>query len=580
MRARAEGDAAGTPRALGKAVTSAPGPPSDGVAGVARGTGRGVLTEYTWLLRTVAVAALVAAVCLRSLLQHGYLLQVDSVYGPIRPLPGWGFYAPILLIEDALSHVIGSTATGRLYVTGALVLCVAGPMVLLRDRPWYAQCAGGLLGGLNPWVYDRIVEGQWGVAAGAGGLFLWVAAWEALQQRPRGTAAIRLAGLTVAIVALNESYTAVIGILLVAALLFTRAWRAAPVRRWTMAYLAMSALLLLYGVIPFFLGAGDRSIALLQTVGSPDFTAFRTTPSPRFGLLDLLGLYGYWGERLGRFPLADGGTGWWPAAALGLTGLALVGAVRARHRRWLLASGAVGLAVSASTAIAGVRDALSAASTHFSLLGALREPQKFAVLWLVALVVLDVEAISAPPCTDPSVQRRGQRYRHLKGFGAFAMVLATLLPAGAIQMRAVPEVVVPVEYPSDWTQAAAFLHSNVPPGTVVGVLPWHQYEALDFAGGRLVRNPASVIFPGNLLVPKDIEIPGTPSEIPPSRSTAGFGAYQPGAGCALADALRGAGARWVVVEDAPGGLLDADRLQQCGFGLVEGQRGHTVVLRS
>ena len=48
-----------------------------------------------------------------------------------------------------------------------------------------AQGPAGWLGALNPFVYDRVMEGQFGVAAGIGAVFLWLAAWAALQESPR-----------------------------------------------------------------------------------------------------------------------------------------------------------------------------------------------------------------------------------------------------------------------------------------------------------------------------------------------------------------------------------------------------------
>ena len=101
-------------------------------------------------------------ICLRALLRDGYLLQVDIVFGP-RPgpvLPGFG--APVSWLQAAAVDVLGGEATGKIYAIGALFLAGFAPMILFRRASWYAQCAAGFLGALNPWVYDRMVEGQWG----------------------------------------------------------------------------------------------------------------------------------------------------------------------------------------------------------------------------------------------------------------------------------------------------------------------------------------------------------------------------------------------------------------------------------
>ena len=146
----------------------------------------------TWAwLRAVAVPAAVTAWCLHPLLLPGYLLQVDSVFGPRAPLSLVGVGAPLVLI----THLLGGALAGRVFVAATIYLCGFGPMVLLRRRTWVAQIPAGLLGALNPWVYDRLIEGQWGVAAALGVLFLWLGCWEALQRRPgwKGAALCALA---------------------------------------------------------------------------------------------------------------------------------------------------------------------------------------------------------------------------------------------------------------------------------------------------------------------------------------------------------------------------------------------------
>ena len=84
-----------------------------------------------------------------------------------------------------LTHLLGGALAGRVFVAATILPVRLRPMVLLRRRTWVAQIPAGLLGALNPWVYDRLIEGQWGVAAALGVLFLWLACWEALQRRAR-----------------------------------------------------------------------------------------------------------------------------------------------------------------------------------------------------------------------------------------------------------------------------------------------------------------------------------------------------------------------------------------------------------
>jgi hypothetical protein len=424
-------------------------------------------------------------------------------------------------------------------------------------------------------VYERLVEGQWGVVAAGATLFLWLAAWDNLRARPRASSAVLIAIASVGAVAFSENFLAIVALLFVLASISERVWRDRERWKWTLVSLALFVLLLSYGIVPFFLGHGAGSYDVVRTFGRADFSAFASSSDAHYGLLvNLLGLRGYWAERLGRFPPVDGGSAWWPVATAVLIALALAGAWLRPQRRWLLIAGAIGILVSATTAIPSVLDAAVRLNSHFPILAVYREPEKWSALWLLALVVLVTEAMTV-------LAERGAARGEVPALAATSAaalgVFATLLPSGLTQIRDVPAVIDPVTYPADWQHASAYLDSHVDPRTPVVVLPWHLYESLPFAQNRLVANPAAEFFPGNLVTPNDPELIGE-TVLTPSPGDIGRAALNPSdTGCGLADAVRRAGIHWVVVENAPGGSDNALRLEQCGFHLAEGAPGETSV---
>ena len=530
-----------------------------------------------WLLRAAVLSAAVCALCLRSLAGRGYLVQVDATFGPQRPAPSWGFGAPVTLLEDLTSLVVGTATTGRLYVLAALFLCCFMPMFLLRDRPWYAQVAAGLLGALNPWVYARIVEGQWGVVVAAAGLFLWIAAWEQLQERPGPRSALGVAAVTAADAAFSETFLPVIAVAAVIAVLCAPRWRSRLHLRWLGATLLATVGFLLYGVVPFLLGQGTRSYAAVERITGADFRTFSATSDGSYGLIpNLVGLHGYWGERTGRFPLLNGGEGWWVLTTGVLAVLACAGALACRRRAWLLAAGVAGIVVSASTATDAGASAATWLAARAPIAGALREPQKFDALWLVALAVLGAEAVAWAGARSSTALRAGRAHGGV--LAATTMVLATLLPSGAVAAARITDTVGPVRYPADWYAGLAYIESRVPADSQMIVLPWHEYETLPFAGGRLVSNPAGAFFPRRLLLPDDLEISGRVTEAGADPLAELARAPELG-GCALARALGARDIHWAIVEDAPGGESAAAALQSCGFRVVAGSPGSLRVLQ-
>ena len=570
------------PSAQRKAVPRRPGAaPDDGAMvggdsvtvlpqGLAR-VGAGRRGPTAGWVRAVAVPAVVTAWCLHPLLLPGYILQVDSVFGPQAPLSWGGVGAPLTL----LTHLLGGALAGRLYVAGALYLCGFGPMVLLRRRSWLAQLPAGLLGALNPWVYERLIEGQWGIAAALGILFLWLAGWEALQRKPGWRRAALCALLGWSAVVLDVRTVGMLVVLAGASLLWHRAWRNRSWLRWGAASFLILGAMLLYAVPPFFLGHGNGTYYAVQHFSKADLVGFRAAASPTYGLWpNLAGLYGFWAERLGRIPLLNAGAPWWPLSTAALVALAVAGAFARRERAWLLPAGLFGLALAGSTATGVGQNVFLWLMERVPLVGAYREPEKWSELWLLALVVLGAEAVIW------LATRPGPRWAaELAGVAATVMVLATLFPAGAGALRELPATILPVQYPAGWTRAAAYLQEHVSPQAPVVVLPWSLYEELPFTGKVLTANPAHVVFPGNLISPNDLQIPGVVSEAKAPGNLAQVAAHPRTGSCALQRTLRRLGVHWAIVEPAPVGSADAEALLACGFHVRSGRLPALVLLQ-
>jgi hypothetical protein len=400
-----------------------------------------------------------------------------------------------------------------------------------------------------------------------------------LQARPSFGRAALLALCAAGIVAFDPHALGPVAVLTVMGALWRRIWRDGERLRWTGVSVLMLGILLLYGMVSFFVGGSSGGYAAVRQFTRADFQFFRSTPSPDYGLLvNLVGLYGYWGERIGRFPLATGGHVWWPLTTAVIVGAALAGAWLRRDRAWLLIAGGVGLGLSASTAIPGGVDAATWLAARVPLTGAFREPQKWNSLWLLALVVLSGSAVQAISAW-PGLPRRLSS-RTLALFLADALAIAALLPAGISQIRAVPTIVTPLHYPRYWYSTAAFLGRSVPRDQPVVVLPWHLYQPLRASEGRLVANPARTFFPGRLITPHNIEIPGRRTEITSRYDSIGLVAdAAASSGCTLARTLRRLQIRWALVLDGAESASTVSVLRRCGYLLVEGQPGLTAVLR-
>ena len=529
-----------------------------------------------WVV-TVLLATAVAAGILHPLWRPGYVLLVDLVFGP-RPAPVRGdFSAPVGLVQATLTTLLGGQWGGRLLLLATMTLCLVAPVVMVRTAPWYARAIAGLLATFNPWVYARLVEGQFGVIAAAAMLFLCVDAARRLVARPGPRTAAYLALASCAMVAFDPHFGPMLAAVGAIAAASSKPWRAAGVWPWVAAAAGPIAILGLVEALPFFAGDGHNSYRMVAGFGRADFAVFRSSADPVFGLVPgLVGLQGYWAERLSRFPAAMAGAPWWPLSWGIVVLSALAGAAFHRAHRWVLVAGLAGLGVSASTALPGGVDTAAWLAARIPLLAAYREPEKWSALWLLALVILTVDLVE-------EVRRRGMGSVSSRAAApalAYLMGISIILPGGVGVLAGIPTVIKPAEYPSDWASAGRFLRDEVPAGSLVVVLPWHAYERLGFVDGRLVSNPAAVYFGGRLLVPDDIEIAGRLTDDLATADLATASVGRPMHRCALADAVRARGARWVVVEPTEGAASNLSDLQACGFSVRIGGAGRVSVLRA
>ena len=346
---------------------------------------------------------------------------------------------------------------------------------------------------------------------------------------------------------------------------------------WTTRSLGFLGVLLLPATLSFLVVRSPGTYDAVRQFTQADFDFFRSASSAGYGLVpSLVGLYGYWAERVGRFPLASADAPWWPLTTAIIVAAAGAGAWLRRDRAWLLVCGLIGLAVSASTALPGGVDAAGWLAERIPLVGAYREPQKWSALWLLAVTVLAASAVDALP----RFGRLSERRRDALGPAlAYVLAIAALLPAGVNQARTLPTIIKPVRYPKYWYDTAAFLERVVPENEAVAVLPWHLYQPLRASEWRLAANPARVFFPGRLVTPNNLEIPGRATEVTSRYDRIGVAAGGGGI-CAVGRAVRREGIRWIVVIDGAESAQTVAGLRRCGYQLAQGRPGATAVIRA
>jgi len=456
---------------------------------------RHIWVEYTGL----------ALVILLPLLLPGYVLTLDMVFTPHVAWPAeLTTTYPLDVLLWLLSQLLPGDVIQKIILFAILLLSGVGMHLLAREIVLkqsnarmleFAAYFAGLFYVINPFIYARLMAGQWLVLLGYALLPFLVRALFRLLYQPSWRAAIWVIAWTFATITVSVHFS---GVVLVFFALF---FIAAAVKYWksqkelwqfTLRLLiAGLATLILssYWIIPAALGSGVGEVAV--RANEAQFSAFATHSGPLGPVGEVLRLQGFWAEARELFGLPQNVMPLWGVLMLLLWALVVVGAIglwRANRSAAIVMIGSVivGTVLAASPLVQWV-------SQLFPLIGGYREPHKFTVL-----VVIGFGALAAF-----GVLTFVRRRKHKKGWVIACLALPLLITpvmfwgAGG-QLR-------PVDYPNEWYELNEQLKTTMPVGKQALFLPWHMYAPYGFSNERIIANPAEKFFEVPMIVSDDPE---------------------------------------------------------------------------
>jgi hypothetical protein len=464
-------------------------------------------------------------------LQSGYLFGTDwpgprRFDFPIQPSSS----APVEVVFAITSRIVSGELTGKLVVIGLLFVAALTAFRAIPVEGFVPKAAASMVYVFNPFVYGRLHYGQLLLLAGYAVLPWAVVRLRQLLLDP-GAAAALLAALSLWLVGVLSLHSFLIAWTLGASLLL--AYTVAARDRF--AYLKHLAPSLLLGVgatlaasaywlIPLLLGSGPAGSVIART-GSGDLVAYAAVPDPQLGLLpNLLGLYGFWAEDVGRFTSMKDFVPLWPVVLGVLLLVAAAGAIaNLRSRRDRLTPWVAGLLMAAAIALileAGISQPLTARliswlDANLPLYRGMRDAGKWAAL--LAFVYSQLVGLGAAAMLGWLRERTvGIAQSELLISIGTGLLLALPLFYGNGLLYGMHGEIVPSQYPVGWYSADRVLSADRHPGRTL-FLPWHEYMALSF-----VRNENSVTGPSGpsffstpVLVSADPEVAGIPPPTEP-----------------------------------------------------------------
>lgn len=498
------------------------------------------------------------------LLGRGFWLVGDMVFVPEQPWkPGWlglDGTLPRAVPMDALISVVTQVVPGDLVqkalLVGGFVAGGLGVARLVADHAWFARAAAITLFCWNPWVYERLLIGQWAILLGYF-LLPWVA-YGALRLRRDvrdwGPAALALVGSAVCS---PSSGVMAVGVLLVLG--------AGRDRRGWLRVAVIAVVANLTWLVP----ALTADSARVTTDGV--FAGFAARAESGAGLVaSLLSLGGIWktsivpGERTSALLVLL-------ACLLSVAALAGLWRIGPDRIRWCVVA-VVSFALALLPVLPGGADLLEGLGARVPGLALLRDSHRYLAPFGLVLAVGIAYAVTA-------VRERIRPGNQALWSAVALLVVAPMLLLPSLAWGAAGELE-RSSYPDAWSDVAALVGDD----EVTVVLPWAgSYRGFDWNHRRAVLDPAPRLLPGQVLVDDTVRLDGreVPAEDPRVRAV----------GTALeeddpAAALRQIGVRWVLVEhgmvevEVPAGRTVHDA---AGLQLVDlssgGRAGEAAVSR-
>lgn len=484
------------------------------------------------------------------LLHRGYVLVGDMTFVPHQPWkPAWlglDGSVPRAVPADAVVSVLGQVVPGDLLqkavLLATLVAAGAGVLRLTSRIPGIAASArlgGAVLYVWNPYVYERLAIGHWGLLVGYAAL-PWVVA-AALDVR-RGGAPPHARLFLLLLVAAAGSPTG--GLIAGLAAVVVAADR----RRLSSGALVLGSVLVVN--LPWLVPGAVNQAPPGDASGVAAFAARADTPFGAWGSLLTLG--GIW--KAAVVP-AERDTGLLVLVALLVAVAALVRLAAsawaggdadplAARRLLLLAVLAFLLAVVPATG-AGER-LVSSLVERVPAAGIWRDSQK----WLQPVAL--AAALGFALLLDGAGRRLRRAGLPAAGVGVVALLPLVLLPGLGWGLSGRLD---PVTYPQEWDSVRQVIDAQPAAERRTAVLPWSAYQRLPWNGGRAALDPALRFFPGQVVVDEDLSISDAVAVRGTDRSAAAIGRalrdHRP-----LGPALAAAGVRYLLVERTAAGAAD------------------------
>lgn len=450
---------------------------------------------------------LLAVFLLSKMLLPGYVLTLDMTWTPAVPTvwsaDGLNNTFPILAFIHTLSLIVPAWLVQKMVLVVLFFLLFFMPYKFLPFvEGMSARIFATGIFALNPFVYSRVLAGQWFHLLGYAFLPLLLYALVPLSQKPDRRSAIIffLALCLIGLLSIHFLYLACVLSGLWLFFYWVRDWwsggegtlRMKSALGWVSIVGACLLVVNLFWIVPAMMRSAPLEARFDQTYYSV-FAASGTAGVPVMANVAVLG--GFWGESQvwGKyFVWPQSSAIFWMAVVftfifIGWGVWILVNNPKTRfHALVLLGIGILAYVTALGTADTPFQNFNLFLYQHIPFWSGLRDSHKIA--GVLALVYAVFAGVGVGGFLS-FIKKRSVSAE------AFISMLVLLVPIifGMYMWGGMHGQLRPVWYPNGWYEAKAII-DKMPAGEKVLVLPWHGYLSLDFADNKIVANPTASFF--------------------------------------------------------------------------------------
>jgi len=440
------------------------------------------------------------------LLKSGYIFAMDMVFTPRLRWPSeFNFPSAILHL---LNFILPSQIIQKILLFLILFLGGVGMYKLVPAESGFARYFAGIFYIFNPWIYSRFLFGHlYLLIAYALMPFVVKAVFKFLDQINFKTALkLSLWLILVGFISHHFVFMAVLFFGVSVLVYILKNLKDLPKVLEILKFTTLIGLIFLilsnWWIVPYFNKSSPQGQFIQQSIGLGDLKVFQTEPDERYGvLLNVLAMYGFWGDRTGQYVVQKDVVYGWFWLFLIILGLVIFGAI-SKLKEYkaivLILIGIISFVLSVGFAYPPFRLLINFLNRKIFIFKGFRESQKFSALLILVYAYFGTLGI------DNIVRNLKLKIRSLK---LILLTFLIVLPIiySPMMLWGFGEQLSVSDYPSDWFRANEILNQDQDNFKVL-FFPWHQYMLFSFTNGKVIANPAPNFFDKPVIAGDNMEL--------------------------------------------------------------------------